>query len=189
MREGQHAAGPTRDGLVDHLSVNKPDALLILGKHRPRVLNLFRAGRERGVDHRDLLRMHGSFAGEAQAENASAFLLKLLRVREVEEGCVDHIDPGRGRCHDQMGAGVKQALPAVRGTEVGREVGGAELEGGQPRSAPGDLIQPGEGLGRLDQGDEACAGEGTLQQRVQLLQIGGSLDFGHQDEVRLRLRL
>src|ERR1700722_15025185 len=71
--------------LVDHLAINRADALGVLGEDRSSLLDFFGSWGERFIDRADLRRVNGGLGAEAKCHGGGGLLLQTALIVDVEK--------------------------------------------------------------------------------------------------------
>src|ERR1700722_7754422 len=97
---GEGAACFAGDRLVDHLPVDRADALGVLGKDGAGLHHRLGAWRQRSVDRADLRWVNGGLGAEAERHRSGDLLLQAGFIVEVEEWGVDRRYPRESASRD-----------------------------------------------------------------------------------------
>jgi hypothetical protein len=126
----------------------------------------------------------GGLGGEAHRHRCGDLLLEAGLVVQVEKGRIDRRYASKRTGRDQPAAREGKRLPGRGRPEIGRQVGGAQHQAGQPRRRNRDRLHIGEAACTFDQADQprilGCGG----QQPVEDLKVPGRLRLGQHQEIR-----
>src|SRR5580658_2300153 len=115
---GEGAACFAGDCLVDHLTVNRSDAVGVLVEDRAGSIHGLGAWRQRGIDRADLRGVNGGLGAEAERHRGGYFLLQAAFIVKIEEWGVDRHNPRESACGAQSVIAPRSAAisaaPSIR---------------------------------------------------------------------------
>ncbi len=180
---GEGAACFAGDSFVDHLAVDRSDALGVLGEDPAGLLHRRGAGCERYVDRADLGGVNGGLGGEAERHRGGDLLRQAGVVMEIEKRRVDRRYAAQSASRDQSTTCEGEWLPCGGRPEVCRHIGRAQHQAEEPRRGGSNRLRRGEATRALDQADESRAFASRGQQTVEDLKVASRLRLGQHQKV------